>query len=421
LTPILTPQKVKAMSTINFYLKAADKKGECPIYLTYQKKGEKFRYFTKLKTPEKSWSNQRVKPNYIGYSETNSILDDINNILKEIERESIFNKKDYGIEIIKKKFQLKFSGLTVANDFFKTYDKFIEDNKATKATWTIKGYKGLKTKLLKFSVAKNYTITFEIIDFNFYEAFVSYMLKDLGNLNNTVGSYIKNLKVFLQWAIDREHTSQNYNFRKFKVFSDEADTIYLTENELMTLYRKRFSKRLTPVKDTFCFACFTGLRFSDLEKLSNAHIKDNYIEIKAEKTRDNVRVPLNHFAKDLLSKYKDQNKDRALPTGITNQKTNAFLKEIGELAKIDSSVRLEQFSGSNRKVTMKPKYELITTHTARRTFVTLALEKGIRAEVVMAMTGHKSYKNFMKYVKITDKVMEQEMNRVWSKPLLRAV
>ena len=64
---------------------------------------------------------------------------------------------------------------------------------------------------------------------------------------------------------------------------------------------------------------------------------------------------------------------------------------------------------------------MLTTHTARRTFVTLALEKGIRAEVVMAMTGHRNYKSFMKYVKITDKVMELEMNKAWNIPLMRAV
>ena len=110
-----------------------------------------------------------------------------------------------------------------------------------------------------------------------------------------------------------------------------------------------------------------------------------------------------------------------MPTGLTNHKTNAYLKEIGELCTIEDQLSFEQFSGSKKIVTTKQKFEMITTHTARRTFVTLALEKGIRAEVVMAMTGHKNYKSFMKYVKITDKVMEQEMNRVWGKTLLKAV
>lgn len=410
------------MGTINFYLKSADKKGESPIYLTYQKNGAKFRYFTKMKVLAASWRDQRVKANYIGFSEINSILDDIQNSLKEIEREAVFAKKEYSIDTINRKFLLKFGALNNSSEFFNVYDKFVEDAKVTRTLSTIIGYRSTKEKLLKYSKAKNIRITFESIDYNFYESFVNYMLRDLGNLNNTVGKYIKNLKVFLLYALEHDYTKQTYNLKKFKVFNDEADTIYLTELELMAILRKdNLPKRLIPIKDVFCFSCFTGLRFSDIDKLCNTHIKENYLEIKAEKTKDSVRIPLNDYAKGILKRYRGKIEGKPLPTGMSNQKTNAYLKEIAELARINGLIRIEQFSGANRIVTNKQKFELITTHTARRTFVTLALEKGIRAEVVMAMTGHKSYKSFMKYVKITDKVMEQEMNRAWSVPFLKAV
>jgi len=410
------------MGTINFYLKAADKKGECPIILTYQKRGEKFRYYTKLKTAAGSWKAQRVKPNYNGYSEINGILDDIENSLKAIEREALFNKKEYNVETVKRKFFLKFGTLTNTNEFFNVFEKFISDNCTTKTIRTIKGYECLREKLLKFSEAKNYSISFENLDYHFYEAFVSYMLNDQNNLNNTVGNYIKNLKVFLRYAADHEYITEPVNLRKFKVFRDEVDLVYLTESELMTIYKKDdFEKRLSNVKDIFCFACFTGLRFSDIDKLNNTHIKDNYLELKTEKTRDLLRIPLNIYAKEILRRYKGKFDGKPLPTGLSNQTTNGYLKEIGEICEINEVVSFEQFSGGRKKVTTKHKFELVTTHTARRTFVTLALEKGIRAEVVMAMTGHKSYKSFQKYIKITDKIKEQEMNRVWGLSLLKAV
>lgn len=415
-------KKIKQMGTINFYLKNPDKKGQSPIFLTYQKKGQKFRYFTKLKIPASCWTGSRAKVNSIGYAEINGILEDIENTLKEIEREAIFKKKEYSIEIIKKKFFSIFGSLNNTNDFFSLFNKFISDSKPTKAATTVKAYIGTRNTLLKFATAKNINITFESIDYAFYESFINYMLKDLKHLNNTAGKNIKCLKVFLNYAVDHELTTQDYNLKKFKVFNDEADTIYLTEKEVMAIYRKEdFEKRLLPVKDIFCFACFTGLRFSDINKLDNTHIKGNYLEIKTEKTKDSVRVPLNDFAKAILNKYKNKFKEKPLPTGLTNQKTNAYLKEIAEDAEITESIRIEQFNGSNRIVTIKKKFELVTTHTARRTFVTLTLEKGIRAEVVMAMTGHRSYRSFQKYVKITDKVMENEMNKAWNTPLLRAV
>ena len=186
-------------------------------------------------------------------------------------------------------------------------------------------------------------------------------------------------------------------------------------------YFENLPARLIPVRDNFCFSCFTGLRFSDIDKLRKMHLKNNYIEIKTDKTKDFLKIPLNKYAIEILNRYTDHSIDRPLPTGISNCKTNLYLKEVGELAGLTEIVSLEKFSGSQKVVINKPKYELISSHTARRTFVTLALEKGMRAEVVMAMTGHKDYKTFKKYIKITDKVMENEMNRIWNKPLLKVV
>jgi integrase len=410
------------MATINFYLKKADKKNDCSIMMTYQHRGGKFRYSTRLKVKSSAWKDQRVRNNYIGFSEINSILDEIENSLKAIEREAVFNKQEYSLDVIKRKFFVKLGELTPENDFLKVYDKFIEESTPLRAKGTIQNYKVTKNKLIKFSAAKKCSLNFETIDQNFYEAFLNYMLKDLKHLNNTVGKQIKTLKVFLNYAVEHEYTNVIYNLKKFKAFKEEADIVYLTEVELMKIYRlKNLAQRLTNVRDNFCFACFTGLRFSDINKLRHYHINDDFIEIRAEKTKDNLRIPLNHFAKEILNKYKTSFKVTPLPTGITNQKTNEFLKEIGQLAELNEIVSMEKFNGSNKVIITKSKHELLCTHTARRTFVTLALEKGIRAEVVMAMTGHKDYKTFKRYIKITDKVMQNEMNRVWNKPLLRVV
>lgn len=306
--------------------------------------------------------------------------------------------------------------------FFKVYDKFIEAAKPVKSESTIKNYVTTKNKLKKFAEEKHCSIKFETIDQNFYEAFLNYLIKELKHLNNTVGKHIKTLKVFLSYAGDHEYTAVNYNLKKFKVFSEETDIIYLTEDELMKVYNlPDLSQRLSEVRDNFCFACFTGLRFSDIHKLKNPNINDSFLEIKTEKTKDNLKIPLNIYAKEILAKYKGRYHDKPLPTGISNQKSNDYLKEIGEVAKLNEMISIEKFNGSNKVIINKAKFKLLTTHTARRTFVTLALEKGIRAEVVMAMTGHKSFRTFKRYIKITDKVMQTEMNRVWYKPLIKVV
>jgi integrase len=94
---------------------------------------------------------------------------------------------------------------------------------------------------------------------------------------------------------------------------------------------------------------------------------------------------------------------------------NEYLKEIGQLAEINEEIILTQYKGAEKLEKKEPKYNFISSHTARRTFVTLSLEKGMRPEVVMSITGHKDYKTFNKYIKLTDNVKQSEMINTWDK------
>lgn len=93
---------------------------------------------------------------------------------------------------------------------------------------------------------------------------------------------------------------------------------------------------------------------------------------------------------------------------------NYYLKDIAQECELNEIIRLTKYRGVQKVETIEPKYKLITTHTARRTFVTLSLEKGMRAETVMSITGHKDYHTFKKYIKLTDKVKMVEMNEIWN-------
>jgi integrase len=410
------------MATIKFYLKDDDKNGESLIMLTYQKSGKKFRHSTKIKIPPAHWKGQRIKSQYSNSAELNSILDDRENIIKEIERESLFRKEDYSIELIKRKFELRIGRFSNESEFFKLYEKFIEDSKEKRKPATIRAYVTTRNTLLDFQENKTIEVNFKTINPIFYGQLMDYLIKDKKFLNNTAGKHIKTLKTFLNYAIEQGYTDCNFNLKKFKVIQEDVDIVYLTNDELTRLYNlKGLKKHLESVKDYFCFCCYTGIRFSDFEKITNSNIKEDYLELRTEKTKAYLRIPLNVYAKEILKKYQNQIDERPFPNVISNQKTNEYIKDIAEIAEIDEIIELEKYSGSTKKIIKERKYDLISTHTARRTFVTLSLEKGIRAEIVMAMTGHKDYKTFKKYIKITESVMQSEMNRVWNKPLLKAV
>jgi site-specific recombinase XerD len=411
------------MATTNFYLQPENKEGFSQVILVYQDKGKKFKISTKIKVKKKNWGKGKlIKGKASEVNEINSILQGYKDDINEILREAIFNKKEYSVTVVERKFRMKIGEVSTGNEFYRIFNEFMENAKETKAHGTILNYNATLTRLKGYSEYLGEGITFELINQSFYEGFINYLIKEQNSLNNTVGRHIKVLKVFLNYCKKMEIISSNFNLSGFKVFKEEADIIYLTEDELFKIMNlEGLTKSLEQVRDNFCFGCFTGLRFSDIAKINKSNIKENFIEIKTEKTRDSLKIPLNQHAKNLLRKYSTMNEERPLPPTISNQKTNEYLKEIAELAEIDEVIEMEKFSGSKKIIIKKPKYNFVTSHTARRTFVTLSLEKGIRAEVVMNITGHKEYQTFKKYIKITDTVKLLEMAKVWDRPNLKAV
>ena len=251
------------------------------------------------------------------------------------------------------------------------------------------------------------------INNQFYDAFISYLFNDCQLLNNTVGNYVKTVKSYMNYATDQGYNKSGVEFRKFKSTREDGELIYLTEAELMRIYRlENLISTHHVVRDNFCFACLTGLRYSDLRLLKKENIKEDYIELRVEKTRDYLKIPLSPYAKDILNRN-----NGLLPKLFSNQKTNVYLKQIGKLAEITEEVLIVKYRGVQKIEFIEEKYKFLCTHTARRSFVTLSLEKGMRPETVMSITGHKDYKTFKKYIKLTDKVKLVEMNEVWKKKL----
>jgi integrase len=248
----------------------------------------------------------------------------------------------------------------------------------------------------------------------------SYLIHKKGHTFNTVGKTFTIIKAFMSWALDRE-LHQTLTYKKFKATQTDGDTISLTEEELMKLYNAELSDwpKLEHVRDVFCFGCFTGQRFSDIANLKRSDIRGDRWHLKTVKTDKPNQVPLNAFALAILEKYKDSPKP--LPV-MSNQKTNDYLKDLGELLEINQPITLSRRRGSERLENTQPKYEFISSHTARRTFITLSLEKGMRPEVVMRVSGHSNYATFKKYIRLSDKVTENEMNEVWQmQPVMKVV
>lgn len=250
-------------------------------------------------------------------------------------------------------------------------------------------------------------ISFEDINLDFYESFMNYLVMVKKFAKNTIGRDIKNIKVFMNYANDKGYsTNQGHRHRKFKKIEETAETIYLNDKELETIYNKDLSDnpKLDRVRDLFIVGCYTGLRFSDLSQITPANFTNNgtMLRVKTIKTGETVVIPLHWTIKEIFQKY-----DNALPRAISNQKFNEYLKKLGDQAEIKENVTLKKTKAGLSFDKHYKKYELITAHTARRSFSTNMFIAGVPTISIMKITGHRTERAFMKYIKISQ---EQNAN-----------
>ena len=291
------------------------------------------------------------------------------------------------------------------------YDEFTE-RRSTLNTWTTntkKKYSGIRRKF------ELYDAELKIEDLN--EAKLTELtefLQQYWKNNATFTKRWQDLSAFFKWCYENNyplHTDVKRHRIKLKIA--KKIIIYLTAEELLRVYNYKFDKKhshLELARDWFCFSAFTSLRFSDVERLSKKDIHGDYIEITTKKDSDPVKINLNKYSRAIIDKYKNNPfaGEMVFPHK-NNSKINEHIKEIGRLCGIDETITKTSFEGAERIDETKPKYEYITTHTGRKTFICLALSMGIPPTTVMAWTGHESYEDMKPYIKITDQAKAQAM------------
>ena len=244
--------------------------------------------------------------------------------------------------------------------------------------------------------------------------FVEYLRDRAKMRNTTITKQIRILKWFLRWS-ERKGYLHNYAYRDFspRLRQSRNDIIYLDWGELLQVYRMAIppSKQyLERVRDIFCFCCFTGLRYSDVQQLRPSDISGGAVHITTRKTGDRLTIELNDFSAAIAARYTEQDRqDGRLFPVISNQKMNDYLKELGAFCGIDTPVTRIYYSGSERMEETRPKWAYIGTHTARRTFISNAIIKGIPPQIVMKWTGHKDYSAMKPYIEVADRVKRDAM------------
>lgn len=398
-----------------------DKKGLAPVRLLITVNGERIRQTVKnVKVLPKDWKKERIKPNlksepYNFHIEHNEKLDKLETKIKSIFRYILSNEIPQTKDIVIKLLEDENLGeKKLSKKFFDVYDEYILANKNIRTPGTLRRYKTNKKFFQEFQDYSNYEVRFDTINLKFYQKLTDYAFEERNTLNNYYGKIIDGLKTFMRWSFERNY-HQNLEYKKFKSLKDRIEVIYLTLDELMKLYKYQFeSKKLEHVRDFYVFCSATGLRYSDAKQLKLSNIYEDEIRLNIQKTRSiDHTVPLNFLSKEVLDKYKNTVHE-PLPK-ISSQKFNEYIKEACMIADISTPVNITRYIGQKRIDKVIPKYKLITSHTAKKTFVTNSLILGMKESVIQQITGNLDHRTFKAYVNIANSLKKQEMYETWNK------
>lgn len=412
---------------VNFNLKASQATDKTPLFVTVVYNTQRIRVHTNKSIDPKNWNpdTQKARQSLTGYSSFNKWLKDVDAFISQIETDWINQHSKKSViallptELLKNKLRKYLSKenkeereQNFLTSFWGNYDNFLYrmqngtrvhlEKGTPMAPKTIFQFHNLKRHLQNFEQKTNFKIEFETIDMGFYKKFVDHLTINLKLAPNTIGKLITNLKVYMRESFEDGLTTNNtFTHRKFKSINSKSDTVYLTTDEITALQYMDLTKqpRFERVRDMFVIGCYTALRHSDLSKIKSENIKDGMINMIQTKTGKQVIIPMAKEVVDILAKY-----NNALP-GISNQKYNEYLYEVCKKCEVlEKEITIHEIRGGKKQTIVKPKYEFISSHTARRSMCTNEYKAGdLEISEIMALSGHTTEKSFYKYIRETPK------------------
>ena len=424
---------------VKYYLKRPNAETDTAIFARISYSGRKLKFYLPKKINPSKWdfSTQRLKPTTKEDKRVNAYLDStITDIKNAYDKYVLINKIQPSTDTLRGILDNEIKGIEPEKTKLKDIDRrfslfgyfadLIEKSENGERTNpktskpisknTIKAYKTTEKLLKEFQKDTRRNVDFNTIDLDFYEAFKKYTLNNrysdnikkkkkkddvsTGYSTNAIGKHIQILKTVLNEATDLGYnTNTKFKSTKFQTLREETDSIYLTVDEISALSKLDFTgnKKYETVRDLFLIACYTGMAYSDYSDIRKEHISGDFLKYKREKTGVQVTLYIRPELGAILEKYQYR-----LPKSYSNQKTNEYLKEIGQLVpELRETIGHTKTVGGKEIYSNVPKYSLLTSHTGRRSYATNEYLFGTPPLSIMATTGHKTEKSFMKYIRLS--------------------
>lgn len=276
-------------------------------------------------------------------------------------------------------------------DFIYNYTESAHRSNSYKAL-----YRGAADHLSGYAAKAGQPVYTNTLSEQKFEDFVYYLQADRRLMSSTVKSMVERVKCMLNKA-DNAGLPVNGSFRNYSFRDDEIDTIFLTMADVTRIY---YFKGLTScneeIRDCFVVGCMTGLRYSDYSRLTADNFVDGKIQIRTKKTKTPVLIPMHPFVREIVQKY-----DGGMPPVRCIQYFNIAIKKICRQIGFTGKIPYDRRIGTEFITAMRPKYSLISSHTARRSAATNMFLSGIQTYRIMLLTGHKTESAFFRYIRIT--------------------
>lgn len=409
--------------SVNFYLQARVKwKGDAvyerPVVLVFNYHGKHLHSLTGLKVSAQNWDRkkQRVKLSVKRATEVNAYLDKLDEKVNDIYYTALAEDRVIDNAYIIR--ELKGKDRPVEKGFWQHYEEYLSTQKTVIKNSTYRSTVTSRNRFREFCLAVNIELTFADVLPALLSKYNTFLLA-AGNTNNTIHSHLKRLRRFMDYA-GKLGLHRNMAFKEFNV-SERIGTIrFLDMNEVKMLMDIQLEAAMEQkARDLMLFGCFTGMRYSDIANLKKADIREHKFEgvdgifkaghIRQVKTAEEIVVPLLPEAEAILERYIGMEGPYALPR-LSLQKVNENIKLVGKRAGINALQKVDMFRGTAVETEYIEKHKLLSTHMARKTFITIAITRGLPMNIVSGITGQHPATITKHYLGVARKETFKELN-----------
>jgi len=429
----ISEEKIKLLHTSDSLFLKKQQARPLQIFLKLSLGGERLQIYTKKRVAQKYWDREKQRADCqklkTGGTTLNEWLFEFEKAVLDFAQTNENNLKHTTANDLKALLDKKILAKPSKTNFETYFNDYLAGQKTgdghSLRLNTVKKYNGLKNHLIDFATESKRKLDVPGIDKDFLSEFKDYLIAyekklDDGTIkkltDNTIAKNVKAAKSFIRFYMNK-NVIKPFNIAEVKSVEREGAIFVLPIKQLIELQNEKLeSDKLNKVRDVFCFMCWTGQRFSDIEKLKHSDIIINEKgerewRLITQKNNATITVPITPYADKILAKYKKS--ESPLPT-YSNQKLNEYLKELGEKVGLKNSVKVVKYYDGLKTEESLPFYEILTTHVGRKSYITNSLILGVPERVVKEVSGHKDEKSFRRYVQLADAYKSKEINKAFS-------